>query len=237
MACAGTTGSRTCVQHILKTEAVQATEKTRRHTPGCRKHQDNFNIADLTTSSSALQQKYPCLNSLLSRCEVLTDQAPTRDPKQFATSIRPSIYTPLSPPTLWRSNSTITRNRSSINRRSNSFRYSDCVPDRGLFKTGHLKLKLSFAITINRTRVSNAEQLGFPMCSGCEQGRLFEQGVQKVGICIRATFRFTTAVAIKITALWHVTLRSLVDTYRHFGGTYCSYLQGWCEKTLLPKRQ
>jgi hypothetical protein len=142
---------------------------------------DIFNFTDL--AKTELQPK--TMNSWLSRCGAPIIRHPPPHSRTVCYvyqtfNLHPSFPLPIPS----RSNSTITRNRRSINCRSNSFRYSDCVADRGLFKTGHLKLKLPLAIAIQWTRVTNAQQLRVPICSGCEQGRLFVQGAQKVGKCI-----------------------------------------------------
>jgi hypothetical protein len=38
--------------------------------------------------------------------------------------------------------------------------------------------------------------------------------------------KFTEEIDREFTALWNITLRSLTDVYRYFGGTYCFDLHG-----------
>ena len=170
------------------------------------------------------------MNCWLSRCEVPIIRHTSPPPTNHSTLLPLSDlrFTPLIPPLLYpsRSNSTITRNGRSINRRSNSFLYSDCVPDSGLFKTGHLKLKLPFAITIKWTHVTNVEQLQLPICSGVNNADYLYRAHR---ICIYswcASSDPVAAVTINISGLWNVTPCSARHIHWHFGAIHCFHHPG-----------
>jgi hypothetical protein len=52
--------------------------------------------------------------------------------------------------------------------------------------------------------------------------------LESQGNACRSQMRFEalTAVGMKITGLWNVTICNLMDRYKRFGGTCCLFLQG-----------